>query len=82
MAKSARPVVRPTVLAVLAGCTSPGFDKAGETQARQPVVLASANCSGDSRWTGSRVLAYIVHKAGGGLLNLRLGHFVLNAGSN
>jgi hypothetical protein len=26
------------------------------------------------------VLAFIVHWAGGGLLNLRLGHFVLNVG--
>jgi hypothetical protein len=26
------------------------------------------------------VLAFIVHKAGGGVLNLRLGHFVLNVG--
>jgi len=26
------------------------------------------------------LLAFIVHWAGGGLLNLRLGHFVLNVG--
>lgn len=26
------------------------------------------------------LLAWIVHRAGGGLLNLRLGHFVLNVG--
>ena len=26
------------------------------------------------------LLAYIVHRAGGGVLNLRLGHFVLNVG--
>ena len=26
------------------------------------------------------LLAYIVHWAGGGVLNLRLGHFVLNVG--
>jgi hypothetical protein len=26
------------------------------------------------------LLAFIVHKAGGGVLNLRLGHFVLNVG--
>ena len=26
------------------------------------------------------LLAYIVHRAGGGVLDLRLGHFVLNAG--
>lgn len=26
------------------------------------------------------LLAWIVHKAGGGILNLRLGHFVLNIG--
>jgi len=28
------------------------------------------------------LLAYIVHWAGGGLLNLRLGHFVLDVGVN
>ena len=28
------------------------------------------------------LLAYIVHWAGGGLLNLRLGHFILNVGFN
>jgi hypothetical protein len=28
------------------------------------------------------LLAYIVHKAGGGILNLRLGHFILNVGFN
>ena len=26
------------------------------------------------------LMAYIVHRAGGGVLNLRLGHFVLNVG--
>jgi hypothetical protein len=26
------------------------------------------------------LLAYIVHRAGGGLLNLRLGHFTLSVG--
>jgi hypothetical protein len=26
------------------------------------------------------LLAWIVHRAGGGVLNLRLGHFVLNIG--
>jgi len=26
------------------------------------------------------LLAFIVHRAGGGVLNLRLGHFVLNVG--
>jgi hypothetical protein len=26
------------------------------------------------------LLAWIVHKAGGGILNLRLGHFLLNIG--
>jgi len=26
------------------------------------------------------VLAFIVHWAGGGVLNLRLGHFILNVG--
>jgi hypothetical protein len=28
------------------------------------------------------LLAFIVHWAGGGLLNLRLGHFILNVGFN
>jgi hypothetical protein len=28
------------------------------------------------------LLAYIVHWAGGGVLNLRLGHFILNVGFN
>ena len=26
------------------------------------------------------LLAFIVHRAGGGVLNLRLGHFILNVG--
>ena len=29
---------------------------------------------------GIILLAYIVHQAGGGVLNLKLGHFVLNVG--
>src|SRR5262249_58247022 len=48
MARSARPVVLLAVLAVLAGCTGPGLDKAGGIQARQPVVLTLANFIGDS----------------------------------
>jgi hypothetical protein len=28
----------------------------------------------------SILLAFVVHRAGGGVLNLRLGHFVLNVG--
>jgi TRAP-type C4-dicarboxylate transport system substrate-binding protein len=48
MARSARPVVLLAVMAVLAGCTGPGLDKAGGTQARQPVVLTLANFIGDS----------------------------------
>ena len=28
------------------------------------------------------LLAFIVHKAGGGLMNLRIGHFILNVGFN
>jgi hypothetical protein len=43
MARSARPVVLLAVIAVLAGCTGPGVDKAGETQARQPLVLTLAS---------------------------------------
>ena len=48
MARSARPVVLLAVIAVLAGCTGPGLDKAGGTQARQPVVLTLANFIGES----------------------------------
>ena len=43
MARSARPVVLLAVMAVLAGCTGPGVDKAGGTRARQPVALTLAN---------------------------------------
>ena len=43
MARSARPVVLLAVMAVLAGCTGPGVDQAGGTQARQPLVLTLAN---------------------------------------
>ena len=39
MARSARPVVLLAVMAVLVSCTSLGLDKAGETQARQPLML-------------------------------------------
>jgi len=48
MARSARPVVLLAVMAVLVGCTGPGLDKAGGTQARQPVVLTLANFIGES----------------------------------
>jgi TRAP-type C4-dicarboxylate transport system substrate-binding protein len=48
MARSARPVVLLAVMAVLAGCTGPGLDKAGGAQARQPVVLTLANFIGES----------------------------------
>jgi TRAP-type C4-dicarboxylate transport system substrate-binding protein len=48
MARSARPVVLLAVMAVVAGCTGLGLDKAGGTQARQPVVLTLANFNGDS----------------------------------
>jgi TRAP-type C4-dicarboxylate transport system substrate-binding protein len=48
MARSARPVVLLAVMAVLAGCTGPGLDKAGGTRARQPVVLTLANFIGES----------------------------------
>jgi TRAP-type transport system periplasmic protein len=48
MVRSARPVVLLAVMAVLAGCAGPGLDKAGGTQARQPVVLTLANFIGDS----------------------------------
>jgi TRAP-type transport system periplasmic protein len=46
MARSARLVVLLAVLAALAGCTGPGLDKAGGTQARQPTVLTLANFNG------------------------------------
>jgi len=45
MARCARPVVLLAVMAVLAGCTGPGLDKAGESQPRPPVVLTMANWS-------------------------------------
>ena len=48
MARSARPVALLAVMAVLAGCTGPGVDKAGGTRARQPVVLTLANFIGQS----------------------------------
>ena len=48
MARTVRPVVLLAVMAVLAGCTGPGLDKAGGTQARQPLVLTLANFIGES----------------------------------
>jgi TRAP-type transport system periplasmic protein len=48
LARSARPVVLLAVMAVLGGCTGPGLDKAGGTQARQPLVLTLANFIGQS----------------------------------
>src|SRR6516162_4954634 len=48
MRTRARPIVMLAVLAVLAGCTSAGLNKAGGVQARQPVVLTLANYQGDS----------------------------------
>ena len=45
MRTRARPIVMLAVLAVLAGCTGPGLDKAGESQPRPPVVLTMANWS-------------------------------------
>jgi TRAP-type C4-dicarboxylate transport system substrate-binding protein len=48
MAASARPVVLLAVMAVLAGCGSPGFNKAGDSQPRHPVVLTLANFNGIS----------------------------------
>jgi TRAP-type C4-dicarboxylate transport system substrate-binding protein len=50
MAKLQRAVVllAGLVLAVVAGCTGPGWDKAGGTQAREPVVLTLANFMRDS----------------------------------
>jgi TRAP-type C4-dicarboxylate transport system substrate-binding protein len=45
MARCARPVVLLAVMAVLAGCTGPGLDKAGDSQPRPPVVVTMANLS-------------------------------------
>jgi TRAP-type C4-dicarboxylate transport system substrate-binding protein len=48
MAKSARLAVLAAVMAVLAGCTGPGLDKAGGQQAGQPVVLTLASFAGNT----------------------------------
>jgi TRAP-type C4-dicarboxylate transport system substrate-binding protein len=48
MSRCTRLVVLLAVMAVLAGCTGPGLDKAGGRQAHQPVVLTLANFLGDS----------------------------------
>jgi TRAP-type transport system periplasmic protein len=48
MAVSARLVVLLAVMAVLAGCGSSGFNKAGDSQQRRPVVLTLANSNGNS----------------------------------
>ena len=48
MAASARLVVLLAVMAVLAGCGSSGFNKAGDSQPRRPVVLTLANSNGNS----------------------------------
>lgn len=48
MARCARPGVLLAVVAVLAGCTGPGLDKAGGSQPRQPVVLTLANPNGQT----------------------------------
>jgi TRAP-type C4-dicarboxylate transport system substrate-binding protein len=48
MATSARPVVLLALMAVLAGCAGPAFDKAGNSQPRHPVVLTLANSNGNT----------------------------------
>ena len=48
MAASVRLVVLLTVMAVLAECGAPGFNKAGNSQARRPVVLTLANVNGST----------------------------------
>ena len=48
MKTRARPIVMLAVIAVLGGCTSPGLNKAGGGQARQPVVLTLADSQADS----------------------------------
>ena len=46
MVAGVRLVVLLAVVAVLAGCGSSGFDKAGGSQQRRPVVLTLANFNG------------------------------------
>lgn len=48
MAASVRLVVLLAVMAVLAGCGSAGFNKAGNSHARHPVVLTLANVNGET----------------------------------
>src|SRR5215468_3925877 len=48
MAASARLGVPLAVMAMLAGCGPAGFNKAGESQARHPVVLTLANFNGNT----------------------------------
>jgi TRAP-type C4-dicarboxylate transport system substrate-binding protein len=48
MAASVRLVVLLAVMAAFAGCGSAGFDKAGDSQARHPVVLTLANFNGST----------------------------------
>jgi TRAP-type C4-dicarboxylate transport system substrate-binding protein len=48
MAASVRLIVLLAVMAVLAGCGSSGFDKAGDSQPRHPVVLTLANFNGST----------------------------------
>src|SRR5499427_10304030 len=48
MAPSVRLVVLLAVMAVMAGCGSSGFNKAGDSQARHPVVLTLANVNGST----------------------------------
>lgn len=47
MAVRARPIVLLAVMALLAGCGSAGFDKAGDSPERHPVVLTLANFNSD-----------------------------------
>jgi TRAP-type transport system periplasmic protein len=48
MARPQRAAALLAGLALIAGCAGPGWDKAGGTQERKPVVLTLANFSGDS----------------------------------
>jgi TRAP-type C4-dicarboxylate transport system substrate-binding protein len=48
MAKLQQAVVLLAGLALIGGCAGPGWNKAGGTQAREPVVLTLANFMGDS----------------------------------
>jgi TRAP-type C4-dicarboxylate transport system substrate-binding protein len=72
MAVSARLVVLLAVMVVLAGCGSHGFDKAGDRQARRPVVLTLADFnSGSGELDG---FATNVARLSGGTMRIDIDH--------